>query len=93
MAKQQKASKKRSASSNFEGVYLLKLVLYLIIGTMWIKISNGSDLSIPLPIGLAVGLLFTAHEHFRLDRKIEYAVLLAAMLVGYFAPFGLYIRL
>lgn len=76
----------------FEGVYLLKMVLYLLLGSMWIKMSNGSSISISIPIGLIVGLIFAMHEHFRIDRKIEYAVMLVAMLFGYFAPYGLYIN-
>ena len=76
---------------SLDGVYLLKLSLYVILGSMWIKISHGDTLSIPLPIGFVAGLLFSSHEHFQIDRKIEYAVLLVAMLVGYFTPYGLYI--
>ena len=90
-----KAAAKRTAASttpnDLDGVYLLKLALYVILGSMWIKISNQHGLSVPLPVGFAIGLLFSSHEHFRIDRKIEYAVLLVAMLVGYFAPYGLYI--
>jgi inner membrane protein involved in colicin E2 resistance len=74
-----------------DGVYLLKMLLYLLLGSMWVKISHGGNLHIPIPIGLIVGLVFTAHEHFQIDRKIEYAILLVAMLFGYFAPYGLYI--
>lgn len=63
----------------------------MILGSMWVKVTHADTLSLPLPVGLAIGLFFTSHEHFQIDRKIEYAVLLVAMLVGYFAPFGLYI--
>ena len=81
----------RGTGDSFDGVYLLKMVLYLLLGSMWIKISHSVDASIPVPAGLIAGLLFTTHEHFRLDRKMEYVVLLAAMLFGYFAPYGLYV--
>lgn len=87
-----KTARSRSSLDRFEGIYLLKMVLYLLIGSLWLKIGDGATMHIPLPIGLAVGLFFTTHEHFRLDRKIEYAVLLVAMLFGYFAPYGLYIQ-
>lgn len=80
-----------TAPSDFDGVYLLKLALYVILGSMWVKLSHQNTLSIPIPIGFIVGLAFSSHEHFQIDRKIEYAVLLVAMLVGYFAPYGLYI--
>lgn len=72
----------------------MKLVLYAILGSLWVKItSTGSDFAVPIPIGLAVGLLFTAHEHFVIDRKIEYAVLVIAALVGFMAPYGIFITL
>lgn len=94
MATKQKRTKRAvSQADNFDGVYLLKMVLYLLIGSLWLKIGDGSTLHLPVPIGLAIGLFFTTHEHFRIDRKIEYAVLLVAMLVGFFSPYGLYINL
>jgi len=89
-----KAVKRKMQSSNTEldSVYLLKLLLYVLLGSVWIKLGHNNHLSLPLPVGLFIGLIFTSHEHFRIDRKIEYAVLLLAMLVGYFAPYGLYIN-
>jgi hypothetical protein len=87
-----KTARRSSASSELDSVYLLKLLLYVLMGSVWIKLGHGDNLNIPIPIGLFIGLLFTGHEHFRIDRKIEYAVLLVAMLVGYFAPYGLYIN-
>jgi len=88
--------KNRAASPTtvqaFDGVYLFKMVLYLLLGSMWVKVSAGADLTIPVPVGLIIGLIFTMHEHFQIDRKIEYAIMLVAMLFGYFAPYGLYIN-
>lgn len=81
----------KTKKGDFDGVYLLKLALYVISGSLWLKISKSSSLSIPIPVGLIVGLIFASHEHFRIDRKIEYAVLMVAMLVGYFAPYGLFV--
>lgn len=80
------------APTTFDGVYLFKMVLYLLLGSMWVKVSAGADLTVPIPVGLAIGLIFTTHEHFQIDRKIEYAIMLVAMLFGYFAPYGLYIN-
>jgi hypothetical protein len=87
-----KARSKQSDGMSFDGVYLLKMVLYLLLGSIWIKASNGDNIDIGIPIGLIAGLAFTLHEHFQIDRKIEYAILLVAMLFGYFAPYGLYIN-
>jgi hypothetical protein len=89
--KSKRIASKDSKIDNFDGVFLFKMVLYLLLGSMWLKISHGAALQIPIPIGLIIGLIFTTHEHFRIDRKIEYAVMLVAMLFGYFAPYGLYI--
>ena len=89
MAKiKQKSSKQLSDSS-----YLLKLVLLIILGTLWIKMGNGQAWQIPLPIGLILGLIIISHEKYRIDRRIDYAVLLVAMLIGFWAPIGLYISL
>lgn len=93
MTKTKQAVRKKSTNTtSFEGVYLFKMVLYLLLGSIWVKASNGDSIDIGLPVGLIVGLAFTFHEHFRIDRKIEYAILLVAMLFGYFAPYGLYIN-
>ncbi|MET0779711.1 MAG: hypothetical protein ABWY71_02655 [Candidatus Saccharimonadales bacterium] len=91
MAKTKKKPVKKQPQS-MDGVYLLKLALYVILGSMWVKITHGDNLNIPIPIGFILGLIFATHEHFQIDRKIEYAVLMVAMLVGYFAPYGLYIN-
>lgn len=91
MAKTKKKSVTKQPQ-NMDGVYLLKLALYVILGSMWVKITHGNNLNIPIPAGFILGLLFATHEHFQIDRKIEYAVLMVAMLVGYFAPYGLYIN-
>ncbi|MFI5240259.1 MAG: hypothetical protein ACHQUB_00935 [Candidatus Saccharimonadia bacterium] len=69
-------------------VYFLKILLYFILGTIWIK-YNGR---IVFPVGLLLGLLFSSHEHFQIDRKVEYAVLLISALLA-FAGLGIFINL
>jgi hypothetical protein len=88
------AKTKKKQQPEFDGVFVFKLVLYVLLGSMWLKIHS-VDLTtgIPIPLGLVVGLIFTSHEHFRIDRKIEYAVLVLAALVGLIAPYGLFIGL
>ena len=81
-----------ATAAQFDGIFLFKMMFYLLLGSMWLKISNGNDISVPLPVGLVVGLIFTTHEHFQIDRKIEYAVMLVAMLFGFFASYGLYVN-
>lgn len=88
------AKSKKKQTQELDGVFVLKLVLYVILGSLWLKINkNGSTVQAPLPLGLLIGLLFTSHEHFRIDRKIEYGVLVVAALLGYLAPYGLFITL
>ncbi|HUC89865.1 MAG TPA: hypothetical protein VMR45_03610 [Patescibacteria group bacterium] len=86
-----KTKKQRSQKADYDGIYLLKLALFVILGSMWVKVYHNDTLAFPLPVGFIIGLLFSSHEHFQIDRKIEYAVLMVAMLVGYFAPYGLFI--
>jgi hypothetical protein len=69
---------KKSSKPETNGAYFLKILLYFMLGLIWIKV-NGRPL---IPIGLIIGLLFSTHEHFQIDRKIEYAVLLIATLIG-----------
>ena len=72
-----------------DSLYILKLVLYLIVGSQWLKIQIRTNTQIPIPYGALVGILFAMHDHFKIDRKIEYAVLLVAMFVGFWVPIGL----
>lgn len=84
-------TKKSLTTKELDSIYFLKLVVYLILGSLWFKISNGESVQIGLPIGFMAGLVLAAHDHIQLDRKIGYAVLLVAMLLGFWLPFGIYI--
>jgi hypothetical protein len=86
------SSKKSQPTTAADGPYLLKLVLYTIVGTQWLWFETGQN-TVPVPIGLLLGLIFAMHEHFQVDRKIEYAVLLAAMLAGFVARVGIFITI
>jgi hypothetical protein len=87
-----KPSQKRSARRQ-DRVYFLKILLYMILGLQWVwLIDEQARVWLTLPIGLGLGLLFTRHERFRIDRKIEYAVLLVAALVGFLLEAGVYFR-
>lgn len=89
MAKTKKKSKKQHIE--LDSVYIFKLVMYLIIGTLWLRVGKADGSNIPIPIGLVIGFLFAAHDSFKIDRKIEYAVLLVAMLIGFWSRIGLMI--
>jgi hypothetical protein len=90
--KKKTSIKRRAHSVELDSVFMLKLVLYLIVGTQWVRFQNSTGTAeIPIPIGLIVGVLFAAHDHFKIDRKIEFAVLLVAMFVGFWTQVGVYI--
>lgn len=76
-----------------DSVFFLKLVVYVIAGTFWLKLQPPIDFfSIPVsgvPMGLFLGLIFASHDHFQIDRKIEYAVLIIVTIVSYFLPAGI----
>ena len=92
MAKNKSGRKNKAVTHELDSTYLLKLVLYLIIGAQWIRFENAAGTTqIPIPIGLFVGFTFALHDHFQIDRKIEYAMLLAAMFVGFWSQVGVYI--
>jgi heme O synthase-like polyprenyltransferase len=84
--------KKVAQRKETDSAFLLKLVLYVIVGSIWIKVTT-DDMQYPIPIGFMVGLFFAFHDHFKIDRKIEFALLLVAMLIGFWTPVGIYIGL
>lgn len=87
-----KKSKKRTLVSKESGSeYFLKLVIFLIVGSFWLRIEQLPNFSLPIPLGLVIGLLLTTHETFKIDQKIEYAMLLIVAFVAYWLPLGLII--
>lgn len=69
-----------------DSVYFLKLVLYFLLGCLWVQF--GGDDGFALPVGLLIGIIFATHDHFQIDRKIEIAVLLIATILSFVAPIG-----
>lgn len=76
-----------------DSVYFLKLILYMLLGATWIKFATPLSLGAlqlnGLPIGMLFGIMFAAHDHFAIDRKIEYALLIIMMVLTYFLPAGI----
>lgn len=70
--------------------YLLKLIMYFLIGAIWVNVAMWG---FQFPVGFLIGLVFARHEHFRIDRKVEYAVLLIAMALSFASPVGLVIAI
>lgn len=76
-----------------DSTFFLKLVMYLIVGSQWLRIERLPDWSIPIPIGLVIGLAFAMHDHFAIDRKIEYAMLLASCFIALWLPMGILVNI
>lgn len=83
---------KKAPAREADNAYFLKILIYFILGTIWIKFyinDNGVPL---LPIGLILGIFIAQHDHFAIDRKIEYAILLVSAVLG-LAGWGFYLAL
>lgn len=85
-------AKNKNSKYEPDSIYILKIVLYLIIGAQWIRFTRG-DMQIPIPIGFMVGVLFARLDRFQIDRKIEYAILLLSTFIGFWLPIGFEILL
>lgn len=85
-----KMNKRQERDQELDGVFFLKLVMYLVLGSQWLRLTDDAGtLRLSLPVGLFIGVIFAVHDHFRIDRKIEFAVLLIAAMVGFYAMVGL----
>jgi len=79
-----------------DGTYFLKLVVFVLLGTFWLKFAQPVTwLGIPLggiPVGFLVGLiLVNRFEKIQADRKIWYAILVVVTIICYFVPAGIVI--
>lgn len=91
-----RAQPKRFHERVFESdsTYFLKLVVVVLLGTLWLKFAEpfmwmGLQFA-ALPLGIVVGFLVVrAFEHHQEDRKIWYAVLLVVGVISYFVPAGI----
>jgi hypothetical protein len=79
-----------------DGQYLLKLVLVILLGTVWLKFNTplqiGPFISGGVPLGMLFGLfVISRFEKMQYDRKIWYAILLIVTILSFFAPVGIVI--
>jgi hypothetical protein len=79
-----------------DSTYFLKLVVFVLLGTLWLKFQQPiSWLGIPLrgfPVGFLAGLvLVNRFEKYQSDRKIWYAILVVVTIICYFVPAGVVI--
>ena len=80
-----KAVRKTSPRES-DNAYFLKILIYFILGTIWIKFNG----YVVFPAGLLLGLVVAQKDHFSIDRKVEYAILIVAAVVGLIG-WGLYL--
>ena len=79
-----------------DGAYFLKLVIFALLGTFWIKFGTpvtwqGITIA-SIPLGFFVGLLMVNRfEKYQSDRKIWYAILLIVTIICNFLPAGIVI--
>lgn len=84
--------KKKKQRRESDSAYFLKIVLFLILGTFWLRLNDvniGPFQHLSIPAGLLIGLLFAMHDHFQIDRKMEYALLLVATVMSFYLPMGI----
>lgn len=81
-----KKSIKQAETVEADSIYFLKIILYFVLGCLWVTV--GGEDGIPIPVGLLIGIVFAMHDHFKIDRKIEFAVLLVATILSFVAPIG-----
>jgi hypothetical protein len=79
-----------------DSTYFLKLVICVLLGTLWLKF--GQPISVQgilfggIPAGLLIGLiLVNRFEKLQSDRKIWYATLIVVTIISYFVPAGIVI--
>lgn len=76
-----------------DGVFLLKVILYIVLGTFWIKFGQplqfGGLVLNGLPVGFLIGMLFAVKEKRQINRKIAYAMLIIITILCYFFPAGI----
>lgn len=87
--------KKTIPKNETDSAYFLKIVLYVVLGSLWLKFATPLELGglvlNGLPLGLVLGIIFASHDHFQVDRKIEYAILILMTVLSYFLPAGIVI--
>lgn len=71
-------AKTANTNNEYDSVYFLKVLLYLLLGTVWVAFDGSKY----IPAGLLLGLVAAQHERLQLDRKIEYAMLIVGGLLG-----------
>jgi hypothetical protein len=70
--------KAKAVPRETDSVYFLKILIYFVLGVVWIKFNG----VVIFPAGLILGFIMSQKDHFAIDRKVEYAILLVAAVIG-----------
>src|SRR5690606_21385627 len=79
-----------------DSTYFLKLVIFVLLGAVWIKFGQPMSLGVipisAVPIGMLLGLMLVRQfEKHQSDRKIWYAILLIVAIISNFTASGIVI--
>ena len=79
-----------------DGVFLLKLILVVILGSFWVKFGSPIELVViqlyGLPVGVFLGLaMIHLLEKRRENRRILFAVIVIVGILSFFLPSGIVI--
>ena len=84
-----KLSSKKARSNSLDFMFILKITVYLVLSTQWLYLQKTfGTYQIPIPVGALIALFLSFKERFRIDRKIEYVVIILAMFIGFWLPIG-----
>ena len=84
-----KLSSKKTRINSPDFMFILKITVYLVLSTQWLYLQKtGGSYQIPIPVGALIALFLSFRERFRIDRKIEYVVIILAMFIGFWLPIG-----
>ncbi len=84
---------KKKLASEPDSTYFLKIVVFILLGMFWVRFAQPVELAglvfTALPVGLLIALLFIRHDHFAIDRKIEYPIVIIATILSFFLESGI----
>ena len=82
-------AKRVNAKNEPDSTYFLKLVLYAVLGMIWLQLGGKTI----FPVGALIGFALAQHDKFQIDRKVEYAVILVAAIVAAATGKGFFLNL
>ena len=79
-----------------DGAFFLKLVIFVILSALWLRLKNPFELGAftvqAVPVGLFVALLLVLKiEQYQFNRKIWYVTLILMAILTSFTPVGVMI--